>query len=114
MAKNPLTERDVYFYLIETVQPIYADLVATLGEKPTQVVFQFEAAFVHLAVARTRPEVSQVNIEKAMGHLQQQKFSLFLFCAIKGLVFRWVCWQACSRHSYGLCGSPVSRRHPNP
>lgn len=50
-----VTEQDVYRYLTDRLQPIYADLVATLGEKPTQVVFQFEAAFVHLAVAQQYP-----------------------------------------------------------
>lgn len=66
-----MTERDVYRYLIEVVQPIYADLVATLGDKPTQVVFQFEAAFVHLAVAQLNPEVEQENLKKALHHLQR-------------------------------------------
>ncbi|MBK1720081.1 hypothetical protein [Thiocystis violacea] len=71
MVESGITEQDVYRYLLETLQPIYADLVATLGEKPTQVVFQFEAAFVHLAVARTKPEATEDNLKKALGHLQR-------------------------------------------
>lgn len=66
-----ITEEDVYRYLLDSVQPIYADVVAMLGEKPTQLVFQFEAAFVHLAVARTHPELARENLDKAMGHLQR-------------------------------------------
>jgi hypothetical protein len=66
-----MTEQDVYRYLTERLQPIYADLVATLGEKPTQVVFQFEAAFVHLAVAQQHAAQRQENLRKALGHLQR-------------------------------------------
>lgn len=66
-----MTDTDVYRYLIDVVQPIYADLVAALGEKPTQVVFQFEAAFVHLAVAQLNADVQQENLKKALHHLQR-------------------------------------------
>jgi len=66
-----MTDRDVYRYLVDVVQPIYADLVAALGEKPTQVVFQFEAAFVHLAVAQLNADVRQENLRKALHHLQR-------------------------------------------
>lgn len=71
MSESRTYEDEVYRYLVETLQPIYADLVATLGEKPTQVVFQLEAAFVHLAVARTNPDVYDENVKKALGHLHR-------------------------------------------
>ncbi len=73
-APDVITEQAVYRYLTDRLQPIYADLVATLGEKPTQVVFQFEAALVHLAVAQqqaAQPARRQENLRKALGHLQR-------------------------------------------
>ncbi|WP_459869264.1 hypothetical protein [Endothiovibrio diazotrophicus] len=65
------TEKDVYALLTDRFQPIYADLVVALGKKPTQLVFQLEAAFVHLATANKHPDQAQGNINKAYGHLQR-------------------------------------------
>jgi len=65
------TIEGVYDFLIDRFQPIYADLVVSLGKKPTQVVFQLEAAFVHLGTAHKYPEKSQDNINRAYTHLQR-------------------------------------------
>ena len=65
------TDKDVYAFLVDRFQPIYADLVASLAKKPTQIVFQLEAAFVHIATANKYPDRYQVNINKAYSHLQR-------------------------------------------
>lgn len=66
-----MTEEELYKYHEETFKPIYADLIATLGTKPEQIVFELEAALSHIAVAKTDASVYQENINKAHGHLQR-------------------------------------------
>lgn len=72
MEKSPApTEDDVYAYFSDTFQLIYADLVAVLGDKPSQIVLQIDVAFAHLASARRFPEYREDNQRKALGHLQR-------------------------------------------
>jgi hypothetical protein len=71
VVDNKITEREVYAYLLDTFQPIYGDLVAVLGEKPTQIIFQLEAALVHLAVASRNSEDQHENCQRALVHLQR-------------------------------------------
>lgn len=69
---NPApTEDDVYAYFSDTFQLIYADLVAVLGDKPSQIVLQIDAAFSHMATARRSVEHREDNLRKALGHLQR-------------------------------------------
>ena len=66
-----ITEQDLYQYHEEVFKPIYADLIAVIGTKPEQIVFELEAALSHIAVAKTDNSVYQENIDKAHGHLQR-------------------------------------------
>jgi hypothetical protein len=68
---DQLSETDVHNYLLNDFNPIYADLVALLGEKPVDVVLQIEAAFVHLAVASSNGDIAVDNYNKALSHLQR-------------------------------------------
>ncbi len=67
----PLSEQELYEYHEETFKPIYADLVAVIGTKPEQIVFELEAALSHIAVAKTNTDLYEENIQKAYGHLQR-------------------------------------------
>ena len=66
-----ITEQGLYQYHEEIFKPIYADLIAVIGTKPEQIVFELEAALSHIAVAKTDNNVYQENINKAHGHLQR-------------------------------------------
>lgn len=67
------TEKEVFDFYQDTFKRIYADLVAVIGNKPTEIIFEIEACFSHLGVAKTSsiPQVQQDNIDKALGHLQR-------------------------------------------
>ena len=66
-----MTENDLYTYHEVTFKPIYADLVAVLGNKPERIAFELEAALSHIAVAHTKRELFDENIQKAFDHLQR-------------------------------------------
>jgi hypothetical protein len=66
-----MTEAELYKFHEEAFKPIYADLVAVLGSKPEQIVFELEATLSHVAVAHTNPTIQQENIDKAHGHLKR-------------------------------------------
>lgn len=66
-----MEEAQVYEFFNEKFKPIFADLIALLGEKPETILFEIEACFSHLAVAKTTSDVaiSTRNFDKAYGHL---------------------------------------------
>lgn len=66
-----MEESQVYEFFNEKFKPIFADLVALIGEKPESILFEIEACFSHLAVAKTTTEDATKikNFEKAYGHL---------------------------------------------
>lgn len=66
-----MEESQVYEFFNEKFKPIFADLVALLGEKPESILFEIEACFSHLAVAKTTDNetIKTKNFEKAYGHL---------------------------------------------
>lgn len=64
-------EDEVYKFYNETFKYLYADLVATIGEKSEQVSFELQACLSHLVVAKTTTclETATKNYDKAHGHL---------------------------------------------
>ena len=66
-----MNEKELYQYHEDIFKPIYADMVATIGSKPEQIAFELEAALSHIAVAHTKPDIFDINIAKAYGHLQR-------------------------------------------
>lgn len=66
-----MTVEELFAYYKETFLPIYADLVAVLGEKPQQIHFELESVLSHTAVAFNNPEVADENIKKAYSHLER-------------------------------------------
>ncbi|OEU59467.1 MAG: hypothetical protein BA870_08195 [Desulfuromonadales bacterium C00003094] len=66
-----MKEQDIYALYQGEFKEIYADLVAVLGNKPTQIVFELEAALSHIAVAKTNPALNDENLEKAFCHIQR-------------------------------------------
>jgi hypothetical protein len=66
-----IAEGDIYRYFQAEFQPIYADLVVVLGEKPSQITFQIDAAFSHMAVAHSHPEARDLNLQRALAHLHR-------------------------------------------
>lgn len=66
-----MSEDDIYTLYQGKFKEIYADLIVVLGTKPDQIVFEIEATFTHIAVAKTQPSVADVNIEKAYRHIQR-------------------------------------------
>jgi hypothetical protein len=69
--ESRIAEADIYQYFQAEFQPIYADLVVVLGEKPSQITLQIDAAFSHMAVAHSHPEARELNLQRALGHLQR-------------------------------------------
>lgn len=65
------TEEALFELLNETFQKIYADVVIITGDKPKQLVFQLEAAFIHLGTAKRVQEKYQENVDAAYRHLQR-------------------------------------------
>ncbi len=65
------TPRDVYEFLLGQFKDIYGDVVIVRGEKPSEILFELEAAFTHMAVAHTNEAVAQRNLNAAMGHLHR-------------------------------------------
>jgi len=58
----------------ETFKPAYADLVATIADKPQQIIFEIENSYSHLMVylsndAKISNEIKQSNLDKAYNHL---------------------------------------------
>lgn len=70
-TEQQVSEQQVFDYYNNTFIKIYADLVAVLGDKPPEVLFELEASFAHIVVAKTTPDekVKQGNLHKAHGHL---------------------------------------------
>jgi len=68
---SDVVEDQVYSYLLDVFNPIYADLVVVLADKPTDIILQLEAAFVHLAVANRNDTVRHENCRRALSHLQR-------------------------------------------
>lgn len=66
-----MTEQEIYTYHETIFKPIYADMVAILGEKPEQIAFELEATLSHIAVAHAHNEHYDKNIDKAYGHIQR-------------------------------------------
>ncbi len=66
-----MTEQELYEYHEKVFKPVYADLIAILGNKPEQIAFELEAALSHIAIAKTNNELYEKNIERAHGHLQR-------------------------------------------
>jgi hypothetical protein len=66
-----MAERDIYNYHQDAFKGIYADLVAVLGNKPSQIAFELEAVLSHIAVAKTDPALEEDNLKKALHHLQR-------------------------------------------
>lgn len=69
--KSRIAEGDIYQYFQGEFQPIYADLVVVLGEKPSQITLQIDAAFSHMAVAHSNPEARDLNLQRALAHLHR-------------------------------------------
>lgn len=65
------SEQEIYALYRGEFQQIYADLVSVIRSKPTQIIFEIEAAFCHIAVAKTTPEVAEENYAKALGHIER-------------------------------------------
>lgn len=68
-----MTEKDVFDVYHKSFRPIYADLIAVVGYKPEQVIFELEAAFSHLATAyiSNNNEIIENNFRKARNHLHR-------------------------------------------
>lgn len=66
-----MAEMDIYNYHQDAFKGIYADLVAVLGNKPSQIAFELEAVLSHLAVAKTDPDHEEENLKKSLHHLQR-------------------------------------------
>lgn len=72
MMDKYMIEDELYSFHEEVFKPLYADLIAVLGNKPDQVLFELEAVLSHIAVAKTTDDKTyQKNIEKAFGHLHR-------------------------------------------
>lgn len=69
------TRGEVFNLYRSTFYPLYADLVAATGEKPTSVLEQLEHCFSHFAVAeafyKTDQETSHTNISRTYEHLMR-------------------------------------------
>lgn len=66
-----MKEKEIYALHQGVFKDIFADLVAVLGNKPSQVAFELEAVLHHLAVANTDETVREENLSRALGHLQR-------------------------------------------
>lgn len=66
-------ENELFKVYQDTFLIIYADLTATIGYKPEQILIEIEAAFSHIAVAKTSRDTneSDLNYHKALGHIQR-------------------------------------------
>ena len=74
IKNNAPSEIDVYRLFDGLFKKIYGDLVAVTATKPTQVIFEIEAAFSHIVVANLYPDQRDQNIGKAIGHIQRATF----------------------------------------
>ena len=66
-----MEESKIYEFYNQTFKLIYADLVALTGVKYPEIIFEIEACFSHIAVAKTSDDNREKlsNFEKAHGHL---------------------------------------------
>lgn len=67
------TELEIYEHYENVFKFVYADLVAVTGDKPREVLFELEACFAHLAVAKTSSDENddcfKKNIDRAYNHI---------------------------------------------
>lgn len=67
-----INAQKVFEFYENTFRPIYADVVAVVGNKPEQVVFEIEASFFHMANSFTNKdeEIRKRSITKSLRHLE--------------------------------------------
>lgn len=67
------TEQELFDLYQNKFKLVYADLVATIGNKPQEIIFELEACLSHMGVAKTTStsSIADTNIDRAYGHIQR-------------------------------------------
>lgn len=61
---------DSFYNLYEKLfMPVYANLVAAIGDKPIQIIIEQENALAHIVRANTNPDSFELNMKKAASHI---------------------------------------------